>query len=31
MLVDLVYQGSVAGCHDLTVHQYMGLVHMERL
>lgn len=31
MLVDLVYQGSVAGCHDLTVHQYMGLIHMERL
>ena len=31
MLVDLVYERSIAGCYDLAVYQNMGLVHMQRL
>jgi len=29
--VDLVYERSIAGCHDLAVYQNMGLVHMQIL
>ena len=31
MLVDLIYERSVAGCYNLAVHQNMGLVHMQGL